>query len=57
MRRPCLSPDVKWESERQGGIEIQEPVHIVDQFRDGMVIGWHWHVERRKALEAAGLPE
>jgi ketosteroid isomerase-like protein len=39
------------------GLEISEPVFIVNQVRDGKVIGTHWHVDREKALENAGLAE
>ncbi|CAN5527838.1 hypothetical protein BH20ACT15_BH20ACT15_03240 [soil metagenome] len=38
---------------RGSGLEISEPVFIVNQVRDGKVIGTHWHVDREKALEGA----
>jgi len=37
------------------GLEISEPVFIVMRLRDDEITGQYWHVDRNKALEAAGL--
>jgi ketosteroid isomerase-like protein len=41
---------------RMSGIEIADPVHVAHVLRGDEIVGWHWHVEREKALEAAGVP-
>lgn len=37
------------------GLEISEPVFIVIRWKGDQITGHHWHVDRSKALEAAGL--
>jgi ketosteroid isomerase-like protein len=39
------------------GVEITEPVFIVLVFREGKIVGNHWHVDRGEALMAAGFGE
>ncbi len=40
---------------RTSGLEISEPLHVAIRLRDGRIAAHHWHVEREKALSAAGL--
>ena len=37
------------------GLEIAEPVHVVNRLRAVEIAESHWHVDREEALRAAGL--
>lgn len=41
----------------RSGIEVESPIFTVWVFREGRVVGQHWALNRREALDAAGLTE
>ena len=40
---------------RGSGVEISEPLFVVTKLRDGRITASHWHVDRARVLELAGL--
>ena len=40
---------------RGSGVRVDETVFVDNALRGGKIVGSHWHVDRGKALEAAGF--